>query len=372
MTPSPRSRPATSPPRQNTSTIGEAMEAHAVTLLNSILSSHARDVAPLGPAVRKILQFMDDRTWLKLGTLCLTERERDCPMEYLISLFDEVLFDGHVGTITFLWDPSLVTEMGAKGLCWRNSYGETEIVVDPAPPAEDIVARATSIIGTLLHECVHAVFSKACHHSTPHEHPDCKIHTGLTRHGPVWLSLAEAVEGRVRRLIWRRLDIQLGIADAEWEESVSYSLACTLIFIALEPSVTTGAQPRQCYQEYMDRKLVRDICTTPAAISSLWQSLRSSWYNRVGKACCPYTKWSSCDQDLIATTYSTVSLRGLGLHHAPVVATIAGLPRSLPPTSSEALPRAFCQSRMTRRAHRAFMGASARPGQIARVCKASV
>lgn len=222
------------------------MEAHAVTLLNSILSSHAGDVVHLEPVVWEILQFLDAQRWLKLGTLCITEPcERDAPMEYLISLFDEVLFNGAVGTITFVWEPHLVTELNALGLCRGNSYGETLIVVDPEPPFESVEAKAMSVIGTLLHECVHAVFRKACHRGTPHEHPDCGIHIGLTGHGPVWVSLAQAVERRARRLIWPELDIQLCVAESEMIENVSYSLACTLISIALEPSMTTGAQPRQ-------------------------------------------------------------------------------------------------------------------------------
>lgn len=138
----------------------------------------------------------------ELGNSCTAEPHAPDPWGvYIISLLDQLLFNGKVGAVHFCWDATLMSNHGALGVTWRNAIGEVVITVDPTPPGESVGARAWSIIGTILHECCHAVFQKACIPGSP-EHQNCILRIGATGHGFVWVRLALAVERRAAELLW--------------------------------------------------------------------------------------------------------------------------------------------------------------------------
>ena len=175
-------------------------ETHADLLVRDLLAAHnSTSPADSGLFARRIVEFLSPQSMVVLGNLCIAEPHvQDDRIQYLIYLLDQLLFDSKVGTVLFEWDNTLMLRKGGrKGECGRTSTGEILIVVDPHPPCESAWLRAWSIIGTLLHECCHAFFLRACGiPGTPGVHSTCTLRTGATGHGPAWVDLALAVQRR--------------------------------------------------------------------------------------------------------------------------------------------------------------------------------
>ena len=126
----------------------------------------------------------------------------DATIDRALKLFDDLFFQGELSPVRFEWNTVLPDRN--LGQCRHGQPGEIVIQVDPQPTSvaagED---RAWSIFGTLLHECVHAVFKRSCAIlSPPHgfHNDDCADSIGWTGHGPAWEHLARDVEERAQRL----------------------------------------------------------------------------------------------------------------------------------------------------------------------------
>ena len=158
--------------------------------------------------------LLNDQTMYELGYMDVTEpQEADTIMDDLIVSLDTLFFQGALLAVRFEW--SNVLGNGVAGLCQWDSAGDIVISVNPSPasaPAGE--QRAWSILGTLLHECCHAVFDHHCCSRPPHRchDNDCADSIGGTGHGPAWEDLAREVEARARRIIGDRVDLHIATA----------------------------------------------------------------------------------------------------------------------------------------------------------------
>lgn len=165
--------------------------------------------------LRRLRNLLNNQFWDELGNMDVSApQEADPIMDNLIVLLDPLFFQGELLPVRFEW--SNVLGNGVRGDCGYDGAGDVVIRVNPSPasaPAGN--RRAMSILSTLLHECVHAVFWHHCRDSRPphdfHDN-DCADDIGWTGHGPAWRDLAREVEARARRIIGDRVD--LGIATS--------------------------------------------------------------------------------------------------------------------------------------------------------------
>lgn len=134
------------------------------------------------------------------------QQEADPIMDHLITHFNTLFFQGKLLPVRFEWS----SEAKSRGVCRHNAAGEVVISVNPSPAsAQAGEERAWSILGTLLHECVHAVFKHSCCEPIPpHEihNDDCEDGIGWTGRGPEWEALAREVEARAQRIMGDDVD----------------------------------------------------------------------------------------------------------------------------------------------------------------------
>lgn len=168
---------------------------HAATVVERISASYANDdQQALAAPIQEALDLMSLQGRLvELDNLSIAmEPIWENRMQRLITVFDTLFFEGEMGPVHFEWDHTLL-QRGALGL-FTGIAGETTVIsVDPRPPRQSANGvRAWCIIGTLLHECVLAVFEKSCADccenplEAEHYHdPACYLCVGISGHGPV-------------------------------------------------------------------------------------------------------------------------------------------------------------------------------------------
>lgn len=188
-----------------------ANEVHAVAVVTRILASASDEyTAELAAPIQAALDLMTlQGRWVELGNLSIAmEPIWERRMQSLITIFDTLFFQGELGPVRFEWDDTL-SQRGALGECSWPLAGQAAVIsVDPRPPVQSANGvRAWGIIGTLLHECCHAVFAQTCASrrdpllQTEHNHdPRCYLCIGVSGHGPAWQALALGVQLRAQEM----------------------------------------------------------------------------------------------------------------------------------------------------------------------------
>lgn len=180
------------------------------------------------PLVARILQFL--ATFELESKRAMAQAEQmDEQMEYLISLLDQLLFAGKLGTVEFRWaPPEFFIKPHDVGDCSRDLDGNIEIAINPNPPIDSHETAVEVVLGTLLHECSHIPMYRACDgFSSENDHADCKVRVGTKTHGPAWETLARAVEQRAARMLWNGVVTDLGIDESVENEVSSFMPLCT-------------------------------------------------------------------------------------------------------------------------------------------------
>jgi len=158
------------------------------------------------------------RTWLKVY-----RTDIDCgshiviPYEFMfaaIGIFQDLFFFGHLPFMNFHWNEQLAERRRAYGVCKVNHTGHQSAAIEMGPVmiAPDCNGRTASLIGTLLHELVHAFLEYYSCDGFDCGQRECAVEVvdAYTRvgHGPAWQKLAAAIEEKCTS--WLGFPVQLG------------------------------------------------------------------------------------------------------------------------------------------------------------------
>lgn len=149
-------------------------------------------------------------------------------MRTLIRYFSEIFFLRGLNNVEFNWANMGKYSPDNANFCYGTAgYREghlTEITMSTQYEGDlNHVEWQAHLIGTLLHECVHAFLTTYCcsSHVRNCEDEACRArawqHTGLTSHGDSWLKLAWNVQAQARKHL--RIEVDLNILrSTEYEK----------------------------------------------------------------------------------------------------------------------------------------------------------
>lgn len=150
-------------------------------------------------------------------------------MSEAIKIFRDLFFLGHLPPIRFKWNDQLVKSAEEYGHCTPpdTNTGETLIEMDPFIVYPDANGRTASLIGTLLHELVHAFLQYWPCDGTlcPELHCAAKhyLPLGQVEHGPAWQMLAAAIE--MRCTTWLGFPVRLNRKASALKHVMGYKVA---------------------------------------------------------------------------------------------------------------------------------------------------
>ncbi|KAI5361930.1 hypothetical protein Slin15195_G055800 [Septoria linicola] len=181
--------------------------------------------------------FEDLRKWVHVNDAYWHHRtsdlDRDAPqLQVSFQLINTLFFKGKLDHVDLNWETKLIRGSEAcYGYVERLRHGKIKMGIDPADWFEaGRASPTTTILGTLIHECIHAflMLYSCCQHNEPckkdkHCNKALARTIGLTGHGEAWIWLAAHMESILKHQTG--LDIDLHIHEAmkhEYEESGSY------------------------------------------------------------------------------------------------------------------------------------------------------